>query len=253
MKIKNLFVALATLMLGITTTYAQREDSPIVAQLNGNLQVGIPMGLFQENLDRVGFGGGGILTVRIPNTPIYGGLELSGMIYGSETQDYLINIGGFIKSYELRTTNNFFLGHFLIRVAPEIDFPIKPYVDGLIGTKNLYTRTRLTDQDDNDDDNTDSRIEQGDWAFSYGGAIGLQMDIFGNSGIVLDLRCAYLPGTNADYLVRRDGDSNTVYDDPIEAFEKRNSPTTLLLPQIGITFQFASSPDEEEEPRVPVR
>jgi hypothetical protein len=250
-------ILLFTLCCGLLALGAQNEeDGMIRAHLNGNLQLGIPLGLFNENLDRLGFGGGGILAFRLGETPLYAGLELSGMTYGGETQNFAINIVGFIDRYELRTTNNFFLGHALIRFMPDIDFPIKPYFDGMIGTKNLYTRTRLTNLD-RQEDNTDSRVDQGDWAFSYGGAIGFQLDIFGTSNLVLDVRCAYLPGTNADYLVRRPEDNGIVYDDPLDAFDIRNSPTTILLPQIGITINipsgFGEEEEEAEEPRIPIR
>ncbi|MEN0005061.1 MAG: hypothetical protein AAF798_13000 [Bacteroidota bacterium] len=237
MPIKKTCFFICMLLLSVPL-FAQQEDQPLEAQLNGNLQVGVPLGLFNDNLDNVGIGGGGLVVFRIANTPIYAGLELSGMTYGNETQDFAISIAGFIELYELRTTNNFFLGHAMLRFKPDIDFFIQPYIDGMIGTKNLYTRTRLTNQNQNNPDQ-DSRIEQGDWAFSYGGAFGIQLDIFGSPYFTLDLRCAYLPGTNADYLVRRANDTNITYDDPIDAFEQRNSPTDLLLPQIGLTINIS--------------
>ncbi|MCI5080042.1 MAG: hypothetical protein MRY78_00035 [Saprospiraceae bacterium] len=244
---KRLLFTLFTLFLTGSLLAQNDSDDRTVAYLNGNLQVGVPLQEFRDNQENWSIGGGGLLAIRIGETPIYGGLELSGMVFDSETNYYDVNISGFVKEYEVKTNNSIFLGHLLLRAIPETDFPIRPYIDGMIGFKNLYTRTRLKDLDDIDEDDQESRIEEGDWAFSYGFAAGLQLSIFGNDGITLDLRCAYLPGNNANYLVRRDNDTGSVYDDPLDAFEKRSSPTYLLVPQIGLSFQLRSSDLEEPE------
>ena len=235
------YLSLYLLLFLATFTFAQ-DNNPnrTSAVINGNLQVGIPLDEFADNLDALGFGAGGLLAFRIKNSPIYAGIELSGMIYDSQTDRYSVNIGGFIEEYDLRTSNSIFLGHFLLRIMPDIDFPVKPYIDGMIGTKNLYTRTKLIDINDVEPDEQ-SRIEEGDWAFSYGGAFGLQISISKKDNAFLDLRCAYLPGTNASYLVRREADETVSYEEPIDAFERKNSATLLLMPQIGVTFTIGSS------------
>lgn len=234
------------LLLATTVAKAQETDSnPWRMYLNGNFQLGIPQQDFKENLDRIGFGGGGLLLFQLGTMPLYAGAEFSGMSYDRESIDYTVNVGGFLRDYELRTSNSIFMMHGMLRIQPNIDGPVKPYLDGMVGTKNLFTRTRLIEDDnDGDPDNNDeeSRIENGDWAFSYGGALGMQIDISRSQGILLDLRCAFLPGTNASYLVRKPGD-NVNYDEPIDAFEKKSSPTTLLMPQIGLTFLLSSFSD----------
>lgn len=233
----------------MTFLWSQDGDKKtVVAHLNGNFQMGIPMDEFRDNLNDIGFGGGGLLIFKIGETPVYTGIELSGMVFDAESTDYTVNIGGFFEDYELKTNNSIFLGHAVLRFAPTTTFPIRPYFDGMIGFKNLYTRTRLIDLDDVDqDDGDNSRIESGDWAFSYGGAVGVQLDIFGNPGITLDLRCAYLPGTNASYLVRKPVTDNVIFDEPIDAFERKNSITTILLPQIGVSFDLGVLGSEEDE------
>jgi hypothetical protein len=233
----------------MTFLWSQDGDKKAVGvHLNGNFQMGIPIDEFSNNLNDVGFGGGGLIVFKIGETPVYAGIELSGMIFDAETIDYTVNIGGFFEDYELKTNNSIFLGHAVFRFAPTITFPIRPYIDGMVGFKNLYTRTKLINLDDLDQDNNeDSRIDSGDWAFSYGGAIGFQFNIFGNPAITLDLRCAYLPGTNASYLVRKAGSDNEVFDEPIDAFEEKSSITTLLMPQLGITFNLGPLSDKGEE------
>ncbi len=240
---KHLVTVISALLF--CSLLSAQEEEPMEswhAFLNGNFQLGIPQQGFKENLDQVGIGGGGLILFQLGKMPLYAGAEFSAMSYDRETADYAVNVGGFIKGYELRTSNSIFLMHGMFRVQPNINGPIRPYIDGMMGTKNLYTRTRLTEKDNNGntiEDSEDSRVERGDWAFSYGAALGIQFDVSRSQGIYLDLRCAYLPGGNASYLVRKPGE-NVNYDDPIDAFEEKSSPTTLLMPQIGLTFLLSN-------------
>ncbi|NUO01849.1 MAG: hypothetical protein HUU01_14685 [Saprospiraceae bacterium] len=242
--------SLFTLLIVSAIAVAQDDGSnPWRMYLNGNFQLGIPQQDFKENLDRIGIGGGGLLLFQLGKMPLYAGAEFSGMSYDRESNDYVVNVGGFLKDYELRTSNSIFMMHGMLRVQPNINGPVRPYIDGMVGTKNLYTRTRLIEEDDNgnpDDNQEESRIERGDWAFSYGGALGIQFDVSRSQGILLDLRCAFLPGGNATYLVRKPGD-NVNYDEPIDAFEEKSSPTTLLMPQIGLTFLLSSFSDSDSD------
>lgn len=224
----------------LTSVFAQEQEDDAYdrqfpnLQMGGAFHIGVPLDDFRDNLDQVGVGAGGFFLVNVNDSPLYAGFDLSGMAFESEDLRYEANIGGFLKEYELRTASSAFLGHLLLRFQPDVNFPIKPYFDGMIGFKNLFTRTTLTDRDIGE--TIDSGNDQRDWAFSYGGAFGVQIAFSQAANLVLDLRCAYLQGTNASYLVRaQDGVVNV--NDPIDAFEERTSSTTLLIPQIGITFR----------------
>lgn len=215
-----------------------------VYSLNGNFQVGIPLDAFRDNLDRLGFGGGVLFLVNIGNSPISLGADLSIMGYDSETAEYSVRVGGFVKDYELTTSSNIFLGHAVMRIQPVKHGFISPYIDGMIGFKNLFTSSTLTDLDFSE--SVDSDIDESDWTLSYGGAFGLQFHFNKTRNLSLDLRCAYLPGNNASYLVRApDPIGGFNYDDPLDAFEKKNSPTNLLLPQIGLTYKFWNTTAQE--------
>lgn len=237
----SLFVfALATIAVHGQNLNTGSAYDPWLAVMNGNFQIGIPQQGFSENLDRTGIGGGGSLLFRIGHLPLYAGAEFSGMSYDRESRNYTVNIGGFDEEYEVRTVNSIFLMHGVVRFQPLMRSPIRPYLDAMMGTKYLYTRTRLIQDDDDGDSqytDADSRVELSDWAFSYGGALGIQLDISNHHGVVLDLRCAFLPGSNAHYLVRKPGDGN--YDEPIDAFEQKFSTTTLVMPQVGLSFLFS--------------
>ena len=235
-----------------TTLSGQAEEDldRNIAQIGANLYVGLPQGDFNDNLNGVGIGGGGSIFIRIGNQPIYFGGEFGIMGYERLTQYATVNIAGFFREYELQTRSSILTAHVGFRVRPQLNSPVIPYIDGLIGLKSLFTRTNLNDLELPDEDNPiESRKEQGGLAFSYGGALGLQLDIFSTSDIIIDLKCSYLPGANASYLVLRDDIDGQVFDDPIDAYNEKASPTDLIIPQIGITINlskgtFASDYDD---------
>jgi len=230
-----------------TFAYGQEEEERGRAPfyINGNIQVGIPQNDFYDVLGKVGIGGGGAIMFRLQKRmPLYAGIDISVISYDSESDFFFDNFGEF----ELETRANIFLGHGLLRFEPEINFPIQPYVDGMIGFKNLYNRTKTIDTETREEDTLESN---GDWAFSYGGSVGLQIPLAADGAIMLDLRCAFLRGTVANLLVRREDLTGVQVVDPIDVFEEKNSSTDVLLPQIGVTFSLGYNRNEYEEAAVP--
>lgn len=236
----TIFLALNTLV--VLGQGNEAKSAPTVAQFNASLYLGIPSDDFSENLEGIGIGGGGSILFRLRSQPIFFGAEVGIMGYDKLLQQATFNIGGFLKDYELETNSNILTAHALFRIKPDFSSPIVPYVDGLIGIKSLFTRTKLRDLDlPEDDDIVENRREQGDIALSYGGALGLQLHLFRNNDIVIDLKCAYLPGGNASYLVQKENLDGLTFDSPIDAYDEKASPTNLIIPQIGILFNITSN------------
>lgn len=220
------------------------EDYVPMFSLGISLDVGVPMGNFNDNLDGIGLGFGGnflIRTNRQANVPVLAGLSGGLIIYDSESQDQIILIDGATINGRLTTRNSIFMMHGVFRILPPVNSSIQPFIDGLVGFKNFYTRTTLEDLDAFEDDTIESYIEQGDWAFSFGGAAGVQWLVGGgweeNFYLMLEARCSYLKGSAANYLVRID-DPNLQIVDTIDAFEEKNSTTDILIPSIGVSFVF---------------
>ncbi len=206
--------------------------------------LGVPLNDFRENLDQLAWGFSGSFMMRANPTsdlPLYLGLSGGVLFYDVEIQDQLVFIDGFTLQGRSTTRNGIVVGHGMFRILPQFNLPFQPYLDGMLGLKNFYTRTMWEELDppDNEEALDDSFIEHGDFAVSYGGAIGLQMIVGHSEGvfILLDARCLYLTGPSADYLVRNE-DPNNVIIDTIDAFEEKNSTTDLLIPQIGLSFVF---------------
>ena len=245
---KNVILALIFFSFPCLLVAQEQEEAPenpegietLFGYIYGNLQFGIPIEEFRDNLENTGVGGGGLAVFKLGDSPLWLGAEASGMAYDSESQILTANIGGFFRDYELRTSSNIFLAHAVLRIQANWNRGVQPYVDGMIGLKSLFTRTKLIDLFLEEDNVLENNKDQGDVAFSYGIAAGLRLHLFNNSGIAINLRCAYLPGTSASYLVRRSDIGDLVIEDPIDAFEEKTSPTSLLVPQIGISFALTS-------------
>lgn len=229
---KSLYLPVLSLLFAINA-FAQQEEPPSrihFGYFNGHLMVAVPANGLADNIKKVGLGGGGNILIGLGDRlPFFVGVEVNSVNYELETKRLSGAATG--DPNKIRTGANIFMLHGMVRFAPYVNFFIQPYIDGMIGTKNFFTRTSIEYKND---ENTESYIEQGDWAFSYGGALGLRFRVFKDRGVTLDLRGAYLPGAIAKYMVRSK-DNIDMYDEPIELFEEKQSETSLTLIQIGVT------------------
>ena len=240
----KLFVFCISLLCSVGLL-AQEEESELVSYesviISAHGGLAIPVGNLGDKLNDSGWGGGGSLLFLIDkHNPMYLGLDVSHFTYDQEFFYTDILIDGFLAPVEYRTRANILTGHALFRYAPTINSFLQPYIEGMFGTKHFVTRTRINDLENPDDDTYDQYVEDGDWALSYGGAIGVQVPLYyfpNGAGIKLDVRCSYQRGTAASYNVRRDNWLSGS-GEPINAFELENSTTDLLIPKIGVLFSF---------------
>lgn len=121
----------------------------------------------------------------------------------------------------------------MLRAQPRSG-PVRPYVDGLIGLKYLFTRTSVTDVDG--DETIASDTDLGDTTFSYGVGGGLQIPLTKGreSRIILDTNVRYLRGGRADYLRR----GSIIVDNGTVFYDILSSRTDVLTVQVGVMFQF---------------
>lgn len=206
---------------------AEQDNAPYHIFFSPYFQMGLPQEVLRTNIDRIGYGGGGVLVFQIKRLPVFAGADMTFLNFDRESERYNDNT-------EWTSRTNLFMGHGVIRFQPFVDFPIYPYFDALFGVKHFYARTTVEFLDT---DESDSSGNGSDSALSYGFAAGAQFAIFGNPGITMDFRCSYLPGNNATYFAR-DPTANGPFDDPIEAFQRRTSPSPMLLLQLGVTLNL---------------
>lgn len=259
---KKTVLCLLVLFLSITSSQAQTHIG-----ISG--QLGIPLNEFRDNTDAIG--GGFRANLFFPfsqGVPVFIGLDVGYMIYGTNTQFInedieIVALGQVIDRIPLRldvtTNNNLLDGYVVLRAKAPLSI-VQPYVDGLIGLNYLYTRTRITETgnrriltDPNGDNVVSASTQINSIAFSYGGAVGFMLRIADN--INLDLRAAYLFGGEAEYY---DGDQtndwqiqfsgsstfdpNNIDQDDIELSNPSGTPkssrTDKLSVNLGVSLSF---------------
>jgi hypothetical protein len=222
-----LSVCLLAMLIGEATIVQAQAQTKDRVQLGVYFLTVVPRGEFSENLTNNSYGAGVQGLVRIGSSPFLVGGDLALVIYGYESRrDPTIP--------DRVTTSNFiFVPHFVLRAQPRSGF-IRPYVDGLIGLKYLWTETSIPDISVDEYAVTD--INLSDTAFSYGVGGGLQISPTKEreSRFMLDIGVRYLRGGRAEYLREgsiREENGSVVYD----VFSSR---TDVLAVQVGVTLHF---------------
>ena len=238
-----------TLLLTLCCTiFLQAQDEPrplYYGQLNAYFQVAVPVEGFRSEIEQAGPGVGGSLLFQLGRgRPLFAGVDFAWANFDSESVEYTTNQNGFNEDFRLRTRTNLLMGHGLLRFKPFTGFFLQPYLDGLLGFKRLYARTTFTQLFEEENELIEADTDQADTALSLGAGGGVQIRLSYQPTIFIDLRCTYLMGGNASFLVRQE-DLSGQLNDPIEAFEERRSTTSALIPQIGITIQLSDRGIEE--------
>lgn len=226
---RSAFLLAVTLLMGcFTALQAQQLQAGI------DFTTVVPRGSFEDNITNNGYGIGGHFLVGLGRSPFFAGIDAGFVTYGSEKHREPLSPTIPEVELEVQTTNNIALTHFLLRAQPRSG-AVRPYADGLIGFKYLFTKTTI--RDDFDDEELASTTNMSDLTFSYGFGGGLQVRLadIGRSGqIMLDGKVRYLRGSEARYLregsIRRE--NGGVF------FDVQSSRTDVITVQVGITFQF---------------
>jgi hypothetical protein len=219
-----LSVCLLALWIGGATTVRAQQY-----QAGAYFTTLVPRGEFSDNVTNNGYGGGGLFLVRLGDGPFLVGGDVGIVVYGSES--YREPISTTIPSFEVRvrTSNNIFLAHSLLRIQPRSG-PIRPYADGLIGLKHLFTTTSISS--DCSDETIASDTNLSDTTFSYGLGGGVQVPL--SKSIMLDGNVRYLRGGRASYLKK----GSIREENGLAVFDVIRSRTDVVSVQIGVTFQF---------------
>jgi hypothetical protein len=241
-KLRTLTFSLFWLIPVVVFTQTDQETNlspPLYMDFNVNGQIGVPLQTFQDNLSSHGYGLGAYFLIQVSrHVPVQAGLEGGWQRFEREDLDFTEIIDGQEREFRLSTRVNIVTGHAVLRFQPTVDFPIWPFVDGMFGFKHIYARTALKEKVDLITRETlEVETDKNDTALSYGVAAGIQVGLFPEKIIRLEARVAYLPGNSASYFARVDN-STGPYSDPLEAFEERQSPTDMLVLQLGITVDI---------------
>lgn len=200
-----------------------------------DLQVSLPEGEYKSADADAGFGGRGNFFFKPnKNIPIKIGIEPGFQVKGSTSQYFSGYINGFYDDYKVSASNNIFSLHFLARFQPEKRGKIKPFIDLLAGWNVFFSTVEIERLTFFSDYNSSySNSSKAKWAFSYGAAAGLDIPLNKRDDIGLEIKCAYLIGSNTSYL------TNPYIDNTGHVFfDEKNSATDMLIPQVGIRFSI---------------
>lgn len=222
------WLVITILWLVPVTASAQYFDADL------NLLLGIPEGEFRDNLDREAVGLNGSFGVQLPESPLQFGVELGIMTYGSDRrrENFSPNIPE--VSVVVRTDYDIFTGHLFGRFERPVGL-VRPYVDGLIGLKYLFTESRVRDDNFQGEDIA-STVNFDDTTFSYGLGGGLKFLVYeqGFHQYLINLKARYLRGGQARYL--QPGSIEVV--NGSLRFDESRSNTNLITVHLGVAFKF---------------
>jgi hypothetical protein len=202
-----------------------------------DFMVGSPQGEFRKNVDNAGFGVAANIGYAPQGTPIMLGLEFGFMNYGSADRREAFSTTIPDVSVKVSTTNNFVLGHAILRIQPNAG-SFRPYLQGMAGVNYLFTETKIENANSTGQEIA-SNNNLSDAAFSYGAGAGVMILVYsppegGVKDIFVDLGARYVYGGEAEYLKEgsiRNVNGSVVYD-------KLKSRTDLLVLQLGVTVWF---------------
>ena len=244
---KTHFLAFGMLLLLVSVLWTapvqaqdQAQNQAVRPEASVSFLVGIPQGEFRDNVSNPGFGIDLFGGLGLGQSPVVLGLDLGFLIYGREVRREPFSNTIPDVTVRVETTNNIFQSHFVLRLQPP-EGAIRPYAEGLIGLKYLFTQTQIQSERFGDNEPIARSTNFDDVALSYGVGGGMAIELYRPSGenkdvrsVELRLGAQYLLGTEADYLqegsVRRQNGRI--------AFDIARSRTTFLEPYLGVGVRF---------------
>ncbi len=205
-----------------------------------NFQAGIdfttvfPVAQFRDNVDNNGYGVGGQFLFGLGKSPVFIGADAGAAVYGTQSRREILSPSIPELTLKVTTRNNIAWTHFLVRLQSR-QGRVRPYAEGLVGAKYLFTNTSITD--DFDDETIASDTNFSDTTFSAGVGAGVQILLAKTgkrSDISLDTRVRYMLGGEADYLKK-----GSIIRTPVGVFfDVLSSRTDSVTLHVGVTFRF---------------
>lgn len=233
-----MLVLLTAIVFSVGSLYSQNFQG------GADFLIGLPQGVFKDNVSRAGYGVTGNIGFAPSGYAYMFGVEFGFMNYGTERRREPFSTTIPDVTVDVETTNNFALGNLVVRLQPNSG-SIRPYLEGTVGGNYLFTKTTIKNQG-NVGEEVASSTNLSDFAFSYGGGAGLLVVLarYDSEGarqtdskiseLLLDLRCRYLAGSEAEYL--KEGSIRRVAGQVV--YDINKSQTNLITIQVGIAVRF---------------
>jgi hypothetical protein len=225
--VRTLFI-IAALFITLGTN-AQKFGQKLSGGFNAAL--GIPQGEFQEVNDNVLLALRGHIMYNIDRKiPLHVGLELGYGTMGSRNAYFYDN---FFDQYEVSASSNVFSIQFKLRLQQPKNRLFNPFAEGLLGWNDFFSTVNVERLSYNSSfyNNSYGESTEAQWAFTYGGAAGVDIRLQKDGKLSLELKTAYMVGRRTKYLTNPQIAGNgQVF------FTEQQSETNMLIPQVGVKF-----------------
>ncbi len=209
---------------------------------NIDFVVGHPIKEFGDNIARPGFGVNLGIGINVWGAPVAAGLDVSWMTYAREKKEPTYQIDTSLVRMRQKISSKIFSNHFYLRLESR-KYKCFPYIEGVIGYKYLYTKSRfrVLEMDGLDDisfgvDDRDIYVK--DFTFSYGFGLGLMF--FRDETFSVELGMRYLRGTEGEYINIDESEcleENTADDGSVElSFSPYTSSTGMIVYMLGLRW-----------------
>ncbi|MFN8347162.1 MAG: hypothetical protein U0X91_19325 [Spirosomataceae bacterium] len=193
----------------------------------------IPQGSFRDFNNHFGFGIRGNVTTAVRRSPIQIGLEAGLLTQQTAKREFKNGNATFQDRYKVKANSNVATLGFTVRFDPlatQRRLPVRPFADATVGA-NAFFSTVETAYYDKGEWNSNNSNTKPHWAYTYGGSIGLAVPV--GKRLCLQVKGSYYLGDRAKYLTDPVIDAlGTV------SYTERRSATTMLVPQIGLSWQW---------------
>lgn len=170
---------------------------------------------------------------QLSNTPIYVGGEMGYMLYGTAMLRNNNVLNGTEQTFRIRRNNNAAHLSGLVRVMPDLNIGIRPFVEGQIGAIHTYTRSKV--RENRLTEPIAAGTEVYDWSHIFQIGAGLMVPLEKEGDLFLELRVNYVQTGSMDFLTSRDAS----YDNQGNVtLSTRNAAFQLLVPSLALKFKF---------------
>jgi hypothetical protein len=164
---------LLTLAMTAATTMAMAQLSGRPVTLSAGMEIGVPIGEFNDTFGREFIGLSGNLTMPMKLLPLDWGFDFAWGRMGGERREVPVHEEHVLATTgNLRVNSDIFGYHGLLRLKP-FNGKVSPYFEGLAGVRQFTTRTKI-DVDGLDKPLFEQR-NSNEFIWSHGWAAGVQV------------------------------------------------------------------------------
>jgi hypothetical protein len=228
MKVSAIAVTFFLLSISHGIVYGQH------ASVSTNFRMGLPTRAFQQKVETLYFPELSVNALyHIPDLPIQVGGEMAYGRYGTALTKSREVLNGTEQQFRIRRNNNTVSLLGIIRVMPELQSPVRPFVEAQLGAIHAYTRSSV--RENRFSEPMASGTELYDWALvrQVGGGVLFAVDK--NKETFIELRMSYLRTGSMQFLTK----AGATYDEEGQvALSPQKAPFSLLQPGIGVRHIF---------------